>query len=460
MNTLISSKRVNYFISFIIAFLVLGTFNAVGQNCTGVNLQNTLIPDCNTEKTEGDINKGDYQAVPVVSTAQYRFRTNCSSGNTSITGRIDNGVGTVVFTQNANNSCTDDEDITWQAGFSGTLAIIVREAVCAWNPNSAILRYRQVDNFTHTTSTALLCAGDSRTLTVGGTGTGGSYTLQSGPGSLAGDVYTADGGAGTVTVEYTLGACSESRVFEVGAPITADAGPDASVVFNSGPGPDPQPCVNLSASAAGGAGSFTFSWIPAAGLSDPNIADPEACPTVTTDYVVTATDANGCSTTDVVTVTAFDASNPPDSIIFKNNKNKILVCDQASCTTIAANANANCSSKNSLCYLLNNGATLGPCTCIPKRAMEDIAASFELKAYPNPVSSLAVIEFSTDNDEFVTLDVFDMKGAKVNTLFTGNVEAGRNYQAEFNANLHADNMYILRLTSANGVRTMKLVLLK
>lgn len=460
MKPLFVSDRVNQFFCFVVTCLMLGGLNVQAQNCVGVNNQGLFTFQCNVEGVDADVNVGDFTSFEVVETAQYRFRTNCSPFNSTITGRVSDGTGTVVFTQDANNSCADDEDITWSATYTGDLAVIVRESSCNWNPNSAILRYRQVDNFTNTASTALLCAGDTRELTVSGSGTGGTWALVSGPGTVLGNIYTADGGAGTVTVEYTLGVCSESSSFDVSNPITADAGPDASVVFNSGPGPDPQPCANLSASASGGAGGFTFSWNPAAGLSDPNIADPVACPTSTTDYEVTVTDSNGCTATDAVTVTALDASNPPDSITVGNNMNKIYVCDQNTCTTIEANANANCNSSSSLCYLLNSGATLGPCDCEAKRAIQDQAGMFELKAFPNPVSSVAIINFSTAAYEYVSLDVFDMKGAKVSTLFQGNAEMNRNYRATFNAEAHADNMYILRLTSATDVRTIKLVLLK
>ncbi|MBI3509645.1 MAG: PKD domain-containing protein [Bacteroidetes bacterium] len=53
-------------------------------------------------------------------------------------------------------------------------------------------------------------------------------------------------------------------------------------------------------SATGGAGSY--SWSPPTGLSDANIPNPVASPTVTTTYTVTFTDANGCTATDTVTV--------------------------------------------------------------------------------------------------------------------------------------------------------------
>ncbi len=55
------------------------------------------------------------------------------------------------------------------------------------------------------------------------------------------------------------------------------AGNDVSVCGNVG--------VTLTATAAG---AFTYSWWPTVGLSDANISNPIASPTVSTDYVVTA----------------------------------------------------------------------------------------------------------------------------------------------------------------------------
>jgi gliding motility-associated-like protein len=50
---------------------------------------------------------------------------------------------------------------------------------------------------------------------------------------------------------------------------------------------------------------FVYSWSPATGLTDPNISNPIASPSVTTQYVVTVTNAGGgCLSTDTVTVNA------------------------------------------------------------------------------------------------------------------------------------------------------------
>ncbi len=53
----------------------------------------------------------------------------------------------------------------------------------------------------------------------------------------------------------------------------------------------------------GAAGAVSYVWSPTDSLTDPNIADPFANPTLTTEYIVTGTDANLCNNKDTVIVT-------------------------------------------------------------------------------------------------------------------------------------------------------------
>lgn len=69
--------------------------------------------------------------------------------------------------------------------------------------------------------------------------------------------------------------------------------------------PDVWVCVGDSAQIFANGGT-SYTWSPTAGLSNPNISNPMAAPANTTLYVVTGTDANGCSNTDSVLVTAND----------------------------------------------------------------------------------------------------------------------------------------------------------
>ncbi|WP_147383364.1 Ig-like domain-containing protein [Pontibacter oryzae] len=68
-------------------------------------------------------------------------------------------------------------------------------------------------------------------------------------------------------------------------------------------------------------GGVSYSWSPAAGLSDPNSATPKASPKQTTTYTVTATTEEGCTASAKVTVTVVprvDAAN----VITPNGDNK------------------------------------------------------------------------------------------------------------------------------------------
>lgn len=56
-------------------------------------------------------------------------------------------------------------------------------------------------------------------------------------------------------------------------------------------------------------GATTYSWSPATGLSNPNIPNPVATPTVTTQYIVTGTKSTGCVGKDTVLITVLNTSN-------------------------------------------------------------------------------------------------------------------------------------------------------
>jgi len=65
--------------------------------------------------------------------------------------------------------------------------------------------------------------------------------------------------------------------------------------------PDQTICLGQSANLQA-SGADTYIWSPSAGLSCTNCSNPSASPTATTTYVVTGSDAFGCSDTAVVTV--------------------------------------------------------------------------------------------------------------------------------------------------------------
>jgi len=74
--------------------------------------------------------------------------------------------------------------------------------------------------------------------------------------------------------------------------------------------------ANLNAVASGGTEPYSYKWSPLTGLSDPNIANPVFTPpgTGTFQFIVTATDANGCQGKDTVVITVKEHPKPPCGI--------------------------------------------------------------------------------------------------------------------------------------------------
>lgn len=140
-----------------------------------------------------------------------------------------------------------------------------------------------------------ICQGGCATLTGNAVGATG-YTWVSLPGNInVGNTAVINVCPPTTTtyvVTATDGVCngSDTVVVNVAPMTTASAGPDDTVCSGS--------CTNLQAS--GGVG---YSWAADPSFVGPtNIANPQACPTVTTTYVVTVTDINGCIGTDTVII--------------------------------------------------------------------------------------------------------------------------------------------------------------
>lgn len=136
---------------------------------------------------------------------------------------------------------------------------------------------------------------------------------------IAGNIYTWSPSTGlsnpniaqptaTITgpISYTLtvqnGTCTSTDEIE----LNLQANPDVSI--NNFEALCLGACVQLSATNNP---SYRYSWSPATGLNDPSIADPIACPTVTTLYTLLVTDLlTGCTTSEQVTINVTSNNTP------------------------------------------------------------------------------------------------------------------------------------------------------
>jgi hypothetical protein len=88
------------------------------------------------------------------------------------------------------------------------------------------------------------------------------------------------------------------------------------------------------------------------------------------------------------------------------------------------------------------------------------AASFMLfPAFPNPFNAETRIAFELPVSARTTLDLFDVTGRKIRTLFDGNPAAGR-HEILLNGSDLTTGTYLCRMMSGNRVATTKLMLLK
>ncbi len=137
-----------------------------------------------------------------------------------------------------------------------------------------------------------ICAGGSVPLNVAG---GVSYSWAPALGLSATNIANPSANP-TTTTTYTVTVtnadgctASDDITINVSENPIANAGSDASICAGSS--------TTLNAS-----GGSTYQWSPAAGLSNPSIANPIANPSATTTYTVVVANANGCSSSDQVVV--------------------------------------------------------------------------------------------------------------------------------------------------------------
>ncbi|MBC7923614.1 MAG: SBBP repeat-containing protein [Ferruginibacter sp.] len=89
---------------------------------------------------------------------------------------------------------------------------------------------------------------------------------------------------------------------------------------------------------------------------------------------------------------------------------------------------------------------------------EPVEAVAELTAQPNPFAGQTTLRFRVGKAGRASLEVYDLKGARVARLFEGAAEAGQLYRCAWDGERLAPGLYLARLASGDGVLTQKMVL--
>jgi gliding motility-associated-like protein len=134
----------------------------------------------------------------------------------------------------------------------------------------------------------------------------GSYTLASGASQ---NINIPVSTGNVITLNYTAGSSwnSENRIRILN--------PSGTAIYTSAWGPSSGAMGGGITANCGTSSPYTYSWSPAAGLSNPAIANPVATPATTTTYTVTATSSSGCVLTEPVTITVQPGGTPTFNVL-------------------------------------------------------------------------------------------------------------------------------------------------
>ena len=80
-----------------------------------------------------------------------------------------------------------------------------------------------------------------------------------------------------------------------------------------------------------------------------------------------------------------------------------------------------------------------------------------LKTYPNPFTERVNIEFSYMTDTHARLEIYNIAGSKLETLYDGPINGGEQYHFEYVPNLVSSQMVIYRLTMNGETRVGKMI---
>jgi hypothetical protein len=110
-------------------------------------------------------------------------------------------------------------------------------------------------------------------------------------------------------------------------------------------------------------------------------------------------------------------------------------------------------------YFLNMNPQ-GNITHVLEDQDQKLPSDFQLFAnYPNPFNNQTRITFQLPEQGFVELDMYDIAGQHLVTLFRGITSAGR-HSIGFDAAKSSSGVYFYQLKSTFGIRTQKMLLLK
>jgi hypothetical protein len=209
--------------------------------------------------------------------------------------------------------------------------------------------------------------------------------------------------------------------------------------------------ITLTAQASGGTlypgGSYNYMW--STGQSSRSIA---VSPAMNTNFTVTVTDANNCSTNTSVMVNVIDVRSG-------NNYNKVTVCQVPSGNE--SNSRSVSISADAVAILLGKGSKLGNCNLTnsgrPAQAIvtEDLKEK-TINAYPNPSNGSFTLELNNYNCATVKVRMIDQSGRTVYNKTLKDI--GSHHLLNFNLGYISKGIYMIQTITENEKKNLRLVI--
>ncbi len=109
---------------------------------------------------------------------------------------------------------------------------------------------------------------------------------------------------------------------------------------------------------------------------------------------------------------------------------------------------------------IGEGSGLFPPSSIDREEETVIRAYALSQNYPNPFNPTTNIEFTPMKAGKAKLEVFNIQGRKISTLFEGKVDQGRSYKVQFDGSGIASGIYFYKLNVGDQVEVRKMALVK
>jgi hypothetical protein len=103
-----------------------------------------------------------------------------------------------------------------------------------------------------------------------------------------------------------------------------------------------------------------------------------------------------------------------------------------------------------------NARIQGASSSSPIKKISEIKGQ-DLIAYPVPFSKKATVEFKLEKSEMYQINLYDMKGNLIKQLKSGTAKAGELQQIEVDGANLAEGIYLVRVVSSQGAKTIKLL---